>query len=109
MTERRIKVDQLPEFDPAPYLDNEEAIAAYLTNILEANDSRHDRDRQVCRYHARGLIQGAPTWQRAPFRYGQSRLRGPRRAAGSPTCSSCLMPLLISAANIVPLADLVKG
>jgi probable addiction module antidote protein len=39
MTERRIKVDQLPEFDPAPYLDNEEAIAAYLTNILEANDA----------------------------------------------------------------------
>jgi len=29
----------LPEFDAAPYLDSEAAIAAYLTDILEANDS----------------------------------------------------------------------
>lgn len=36
---KRIKVDELPEFDAAPYLDNEEAIAAYLTDILEANDA----------------------------------------------------------------------
>ncbi|WP_197034973.1 addiction module antidote protein [Herbaspirillum sp. RV1423] len=36
---KRIKVDDLPEFDAAPYLDNEEAIAAYLTDILEANDA----------------------------------------------------------------------
>jgi probable addiction module antidote protein len=35
---KRIKVDALPEFDAAPYLDNEETIAAYLTDILEAND-----------------------------------------------------------------------
>ena len=34
----RIKVANLPEFDAAPYLGNEAAIAAYLTNILEAND-----------------------------------------------------------------------
>jgi len=27
----------LPEFDPASYLDNEESIAVYLTGILEAN------------------------------------------------------------------------
>ncbi|KGS08718.1 addiction module antidote protein [Burkholderia sp. ABCPW 111] len=36
---KRIKVDELPVFDAAPYLDNEEAIAAYLTDILEANDA----------------------------------------------------------------------
>jgi probable addiction module antidote protein len=36
---KRIKVDELPAFDAAPYLDNEEAIAAYLTDILEANDA----------------------------------------------------------------------
>ena len=35
---KRIKVADLPDFDAAPYLDNEEAVAAYLTDILEAND-----------------------------------------------------------------------
>jgi probable addiction module antidote protein len=35
---KRIKVAELPEFDAAPYLDSEEAIAAYLTDILTAND-----------------------------------------------------------------------
>jgi len=35
---KRIKVAELPEFDAAPYLDSEEAIAAYLTDILDAND-----------------------------------------------------------------------
>ena len=36
---KRIKVDDLPEFDAAPYLDSEAAIAAYLTDILETNDA----------------------------------------------------------------------
>ena len=36
---KRIKVSDLPAFDAAPYLDSEEAIAAYLTDILEANDA----------------------------------------------------------------------
>lgn len=35
---KRIKVDALPEFDAAPYLDSEASIAAYLTDIIEAND-----------------------------------------------------------------------
>lgn len=35
---RRIKVSDLPKFDATPYLDSSEAIAAYLTDILEAND-----------------------------------------------------------------------
>lgn len=35
---RRIKATDLPEFDATPYLDNEVAVAAYLTDILEAND-----------------------------------------------------------------------
>ena len=38
MTMKRIKVADLPEFDAAPYLDSEAAIAAYLTDILEASD-----------------------------------------------------------------------
>jgi probable addiction module antidote protein len=36
---KRIKVDELPEFDAAPYLESEASIAAYLTDILEANDA----------------------------------------------------------------------
>ncbi|TCT06976.1 addiction module antidote protein [Paralcaligenes ureilyticus] len=35
---KRIKVDDLPEFDATPYLESEAAVAAYLTDILEAND-----------------------------------------------------------------------
>lgn len=35
----RISVDKLPQFDAAPYLNSETAIAAYLTDILEANDA----------------------------------------------------------------------
>ena len=36
---KRIKVADLPKFDAALYLDNETTIAAYLTDILEANDA----------------------------------------------------------------------
>lgn len=36
---KRIKVANLPEFDAAHYLDSETSIAAYLTDILEANDA----------------------------------------------------------------------
>lgn len=35
----RITVADLPDFDAAPCLDGEVAIAAYLTDILEANDA----------------------------------------------------------------------
>ncbi|MDR6585366.1 putative addiction module antidote protein [Herbaspirillum sp. BH-1] len=35
---KRIKISDLPAFDAAAYLDSEEAIAAYLTDILAAND-----------------------------------------------------------------------
>lgn len=36
---KRIKVDELLAFDAAPYLDSDEAIASYLTDILQANDA----------------------------------------------------------------------
>jgi probable addiction module antidote protein len=36
---KRIKVAELPEFDAAHYLESESSIAAYLTDILEANDA----------------------------------------------------------------------
>jgi probable addiction module antidote protein len=35
----RIKVANLPEFDATLYLDSEESIAAYLTDILQTNDA----------------------------------------------------------------------
>ena len=35
----RIRIDDLPAFDAAPYLNSDEAIAAYLTDILQANDA----------------------------------------------------------------------
>lgn len=37
-TTKRIKAISLPEFDFSRYLDNEKSIAAYLTDILGAND-----------------------------------------------------------------------
>lgn len=36
---KRIKTADLPDFDATPYLDSEEAVAAYLTDILQANDA----------------------------------------------------------------------
>ena len=35
---KRIKVADLPEFDAAPYLGSKTAVAAYLTDIMQAND-----------------------------------------------------------------------
>ena len=36
---KRIKVNELPEFDAAPYLDNDASIAAYLSDILATQDA----------------------------------------------------------------------
>lgn len=38
MTAKKIRVTDLPSFDPAQYLDSDEAIAEYLTSILEENN-----------------------------------------------------------------------
>ena len=38
-TRKKIKVYDLPEFDPSEHLANEEDIAAYLDAILEENDA----------------------------------------------------------------------
>ncbi len=35
---KRLKAADLPEFDAARYLDNKASVAAYLTDILNAND-----------------------------------------------------------------------
>jgi probable addiction module antidote protein len=39
MTRKKIKVSDLPEFDPSEHLKDEEDIAAYLDAILEENDA----------------------------------------------------------------------
>jgi len=36
---KKIKISELPEFDAAEYLNSEEDIAAYLTSVIEENDS----------------------------------------------------------------------
>lgn len=36
---KKIKVSELPEFDVTEYLNSEEDIAAYLTTVIEENDS----------------------------------------------------------------------
>jgi probable addiction module antidote protein len=36
---KTINADDLPEFDSARYLDNEESVAVYRTGILGANDA----------------------------------------------------------------------
>jgi DNA-binding phage protein len=53
---KRIQVDDLPTFDAAPYLDSEAAIAAYLTDILEANDAALLTSAQEDIARARGLF-----------------------------------------------------
>lgn len=38
MKAKRINIDELPDFDSSKYLDNEEAIAEYLTDIMADNN-----------------------------------------------------------------------
>ena len=93
---KSIKVDDLPEFDAAPYLDGETAIAAYLTDILAANDAGLLAAALGDIARARGMteiaksagitreapLQGVEAGQRPPVRDGEPRLFSPRRSAG---------------------------
>jgi hypothetical protein len=73
---KRIKAADFPDCDAARYLNNERAMAAYLTDILQANDcagdglslqifsdakaSYHGRPFNLCRSRSEGLLsQGA--------------------------------------------------
>src|SRR5262245_39741446 len=38
MSKRKVKIRELPEFDMADYLDSDEAVAEYLTQVLADND-----------------------------------------------------------------------
>ena len=39
MMTKRTKVTELPEFDAAEFLDSEASVAAYLNDVMEANDA----------------------------------------------------------------------
>jgi len=94
-----INVDDLLEFDPAKYLDNEESPAVDLTGILEANDAALLASALGDIAPARGmteiaraagitreaLLQSPSPRQRAAFRHHQPRLHSPRRAFSRPT------------------------
>lgn len=99
---QRINVAELPDFDAAPYLDSEASIAAYLTDILSANDpallaaalgdiarARHERYRQGIRHYPRGAVQGTAPRRAAALRYHQPCMRSTGREAGGATCA-CL-------------------
>ena len=38
MKRKKVKASELPEFDPAEYLDSDEAVAEYLTAIIEEHE-----------------------------------------------------------------------
>lgn len=71
---KTIKVSDLPRFDMAEWLDDEAAIAEYLTVVIEENDpsvlaealgtvarARHDSDRGSCGAYTRGALQSTQT------------------------------------------------
>lgn len=53
------KISELPEFDAAEHLDSEEAIAEYLTIVLEENDSAALAQALGTIARARGMTQVA--------------------------------------------------
>ena len=57
---QRIKVADLPEFDAAPYLCSDEAVAAHLTDILEANDPALLASALGDIARARGILSALP-------------------------------------------------
>ena len=89
---KKIKAADLPLFDPAAYLGDEEAIAAYLTDVLEANDAALLASAlgDIARAHgmsviakkagiAREALYKALRADSSAFRHDQQRLRRARR------------------------------
>lgn len=54
---KTIKVSELPVFDPARYLRDDEDIAAYLTQIIEEGDSGELANALGVAARARGMAQ----------------------------------------------------
>ena len=82
MKRKKIKASDLPEFDPAEYLDSVEAVAEYLTAVLSENDPALLAAALGDIARARGSVQGATTRCPAQIRHRVARLRCARRAAG---------------------------
>src|SRR5690554_4322191 len=57
MNKKMTKVSDLPTFDPARYLRNDEDIAAYLTQIIEEGDSGDLAHALGVAARARGMTQ----------------------------------------------------
>ena len=85
----KIKVSGLPEFDMAEHLDDERAIAEYLTVVMEENDpsalaqalgtvarARDGRNREGSGLGSRGAVQGIASGCAAALRYRAARVRG---------------------------------
>ena len=100
---KRIKATDLPDFDAARYLDSEKAIAAYLTDIIAANDpallaaalgdiarARGMSEIAGLRHFPRGALQGAALRCAAALRHHQPRVCRAGRQAGG-TGRTCLI------------------
>jgi hypothetical protein len=61
---KKIKASGLPEFDPAEYLDSDEAVAEYLTAVLSENDPVPSPDSTPCRASA---LHSACGWSLNPY------------------------------------------
>ena len=72
---KKIRIADLPEFDITAHLDSKQAMAEYLTVVLEEKRprriggcarqycpcARHERDSQSFGYHPRGVVPSAAT------------------------------------------------
>lgn len=54
---KKIKISELPEFDITEHLDSEQAIAEYITIVLEENDSAALADALGVAARARGMSE----------------------------------------------------
>lgn len=61
MSSKKIKVADLPEFDMAEHLDSDQAIAEYLTIVLEENDPAELAHALGTIARARGMTEVART------------------------------------------------
>lgn len=61
MSSKKIKVADLPEFDMAEHLDSDQAVAEYLTIVLEENDSAELAHALGTIARARGMTEVART------------------------------------------------
>lgn len=75
------KITDLPEFDMADYLDNDEAVAQYLSVVLAEGDAGELAD-------ALGHIAKARAWRRSPRTPGWGERHSTRRCGRGRTRAS---------------------